>query len=321
MIGDDHQDVAAGARALAAGGLVAFPTETVYGLGADALDPQAVAAIFRAKGRPRNHPLICHIASADQLDDLVAAVPEAARALAERFWPGPLTLILTRSSRVPDAVTGGRDTVAVRIPGHPMALALLRTFGGPVAAPSANRFGRPSPTCAADVRLELGESVRVVLDGGRCEIGLESTVLDLTTDPPQILRPGAITAAAIAEVLGSVVRETATGPARAPGMLKAHYSPGARVEVHTEGGVIHRARELADAGTRIALIAPTAVSPLPPGTLVLGPAGDSDAYAAMLYAAFRRADAAGCAVILAVPPAPEGIGVAVRDRLRHAAAG
>ena len=182
--------VAAGARILAAGGLVAFPTETVYGLGADARNPDAVARIFAAKGRPTDHPLICHIASVDDLAPLVAEVTPAARALADAFWPGPLTLVMTRSAAVPDAVTGGRDTVAVRVPDHPVALALLRAFGGPVAAPSANRFGRPSPTRADDVRDELGDGVDLVLDGGPCAIGVESTVLDLASDPPQVLRPG-----------------------------------------------------------------------------------------------------------------------------------
>jgi len=298
--------------------LVAFPTETVYGLGANALDPHAVARIFAAKGRPTDHPLICHIASADDLAPLVAEVTPLAQALADAFWPGPLTLVLPRSATVPDAVTGGRDTVAVRVPDHPLALELLRTFGGPVAAPSANRFGRPSPTRANDVRDELGDTVDVILDGGPCAIGVESTVLDLTSDPPQVLRPGGVSVEQIEAIIGPVAG--ASGPARAPGMLESHYAPGARVEVLDAGSLPARAAEMAGEGGRVAVLAPDAVSPLPDSVLVLGPAGTPDAYAALLYAAFRRADAEGCEVILAVPPPAHGIGVAVRDRLARAAA-
>lgn len=297
---------------------MAFPTETVYGLGANALDPHAVARIFAAKGRPTDHPLICHIASADDLAPLVAEVTPNAQALADAFWPGPLTLVLPRSAAVPDAVTGGRDTVAVRVPDHPLALELLRAFGGPVAAPSANRFGRPSPTRANDVRDELGDTVDVILDGGPCAIGVESTVLDLTSDPPQVLRTGGISVEQIEAVIGPVAG--ASGPARAPGMLESHYAPGARVEVLDAGSLPARAAEMAGRGGRVAVLAPDAVSPLPESVLVLGPAGTPDAYAALLYAAFRRADAEGCEVILAVPPPAHGIGVAVRDRLARAAA-
>ena len=321
VMGTDEAALAAGAHALAAGRLVAFPTETVYGLGAAALDPVAVARIFAAKGRPTDHPLICHVASAEDLDHLVAGVTPAARALAGAFWPGPLTMVMPRSPAVPDAVTGGRDTVAVRVPAHPVALALLRAFGGPVAAPSANRFGRPSPTTAADVEDELGDEVAVILDGGPCEIGIESTVLDLTTDPPQVLRPGRISAEQIAQVLGAPVAAEASGPARAPGMLESHYAPGARVLVVGADEVATHAARLDAEGRAVAVLAPAPVDDLPAGTLVLGPAGDADSYAARLYAAFRQADAEGAEVILAVPPPAEGIGVAVRDRLQRASAG
>lgn len=317
----DEAAIAAGAKALAAGRLVAFPTETVYGLGANALDPDAVAAIFAAKGRPTDHPLICHVASADALAPLVAEVTPAARALAGAFWPGPLTLVMPRSRAVPDAVTGGRDTVAVRVPAHPVALALLRAFDGPVAAPSANRFGRPSPTSASDVADELGDAVAVILDGGPCEIGIESTVVDLTTTPPQVLRPGRISAEQVAQVLGGPVDAVASGPARAPGMLESHYAPGARVEVVAGGEVAARAAAFDADGARVAVLAPDAVNGLPAAVLVLGPVGGPDHYAARLYAAFRRADAEGAEVILAVPPPAEGIGVAVRDRLQRASAG
>lgn len=321
VAGSDEAVIAAGAQALAAGRLVAFPTETVYGLGADALDPAAVARIFRAKGRPTDHPLICHVASADELPGLMAAPTPAATALADAFWPGPLTLVVERAAAVPDAVTGGRDTVAVRVPAHPQALALLRAFGGPVAAPSANRFGRPSPTRADDVAAELGDAVDVIIDGGPCEVGIESTVLDLTTDPPQVLRPGRISAEQIAQVLGIPVSAEASGPARAPGMLESHYAPGARVEVLAEKAAAGRAAAAMHDGLRVAVLAPGHVADLPAGCLVLGPVGDPDAYAARLYAAFRRADAEGAQVIVAVPPPAEGIGVAVRDRLARASAG
>ena len=317
----DEAAIAAGAKALAASRLVAFPTETVYGLGANALDPDAVAAIFAAKGRPTDHPLICHVASADALAPLVAEVTPAARALASAFWPGPLTLVMPRSRAVPDAVTGGRDTVAVRVPAHPVALSLLRAFDGPVAAPSANRFGRPSPTTASDVADELGDAVAVILDGGPCEIGIESTVVDLTCDPPQVLRPGRISAEQVAQVLGGPVDAVPSGPARAPGMLESHYAPGARVEVVAGDQVVARAAALDADGMRVAVLAPDAVNGLPAAVLVLGPVGGPDHYAARLYAAFRRADAEGAEVILAVPPPAEGIGVAVRDRLQRASAG
>lgn len=321
ITGSDEAAIAAGARALAAGHLVAFPTETVYGLGANALSPQAVSRVFAAKGRPPDHPLICHVADAGGLAPLVAEVTADAHALAQAFWPGPLTIILPRSQAVPDEVTGGRDTVAVRVPDHPVALALLEQFGGPVAAPSANRFGRPSPTRAGDVMTELGGSVAVVLDGGPCAIGIESTVLDLTTEPPQVLRPGGIGPDAISAVIGRPVSATASGPARAPGMLESHYAPGARVEIVPGDDAAARAAALTDAGLAVAILAPGGIAPLPSSTLVLGPAGGPEAYAALLYTAFRRADAAGADVILAVPPVPNGLGLAVRDRLARAAAG
>ncbi len=318
----DQAAIAAGAQALAAGRLVGFPTETVYGLGADALDPDAVASVFRAKGRPTDHPLICHVADAAGAEALVAGMTPAARALADAFWPGPLTLVMHRAPAVPDAVTGGRDTVAVRVPAHPVALALLGAFGGPVAAPSANRFGRPSPTRARDVVEELGDAAAIVIDGGPCAIGIESTVVDMTTDPSQVLRPGRISAAQLSQVLGRPVAARASGPARAPGMLESHYAPGARVEVVDDPArAVQRAMAFSTAGEHVAVLAPGPLSDVPPGCTELGPAGSPDDYAARLYAAFRRADAEEVQVIIAVPPPAEGIGVAVRDRLARAAAG
>ena len=316
----DADALAAAASALRDGNLVGFPTETVYGLGADARDPAAVARVFAAKGRPSDHPLICHVASAGDARALVALMSPAAEALAVAFWPGPLTLVMARSAVVPDAVTGGRDTVAVRVPAHPVALALLRAFGGAVAAPSANRFGRPSPTCADDVVDELGDAVAMVLDGGPCDIGIESTVVDMTTDPPQVLRPGRISAAQLSQVIGAPVSAEASGPARAPGMLESHYAPGAQVRVVDAADAARAAAELAGEGI-VAVMASDELPGLPPDAVILGPMGDADGYAARLYAAFRRADAHGARWIVAVPPPAEGIGVAVRDRLARASAG
>ena len=213
------------AAILRGGGLVAFPTETVYGLGADAANPEAVARIFAAKGRPANHPVIVHLGSVEQLTDWATDIPPAAYRLAQHFWPGPLTLILKRHARVSDAVTGGQDTVGLRVPGHPIALALLAAFSGGIAAPSANRFGWLSPTTAAHVRTGLGASVDYVLDGGPCRVGIESTIIDLSGDYPRLLRPGTITAAGIEAVLDKPLAAPAGEAPHSPGMLPSHYAP------------------------------------------------------------------------------------------------
>jgi L-threonylcarbamoyladenylate synthase len=305
--------------ALRRGGLVAFPTETVYGLGADAERPEAVAAVFAAKGRPGWHPLIVHGADASVLERYCEAVPPGAPPRPPRLWPGPLTLVLRRSDRVPDEVTGGRDTVAVRVPDQPLALELLRRFGRGVAAPSANRFGHVSPTSAADVRTELGDAVDVVLDGGRCAVGVESTILDLSGERPALLRRGAIGAARLAEELGARVAEDA-GPARAPGMLEAHYQPDAVVELTDPARLQRRARELVERGRAVAVLGAPAGTALPGAVRRLASPSDPEEYAHELYAQLRAADAAGAEVVLAVPPPPEGIGAAVLDRLRRAAA-
>lgn len=207
------------------GGLTAFPTETVYGLGADARNPLAVRRIFAVKGRPLAHPLIVHIAEGADLDRWARKVPGVALRLAQRFWPGPLTLILKRHPEVLDIVTGGQDTVGLRCPAHPAALTLLQAFGEGVVAPSANRFGRLSPTCAADVVAELGDAVDCIIDGGACQIGIESTILDLSDETPRILRPGAVTSLALAEVLGGIPKSVAAASPRVPGSLPGHYAP------------------------------------------------------------------------------------------------
>ncbi len=298
-------DIDAAAEVLARGGLVAFPTETVYGLGADATDEVAVGRIFAVKGRPRDHPLIVHLADAEWLDDWAADVPDRARALAAAYWPGPLTLLVRRSERVPDAITGGRSTVGLRVPGHPVALSLLRRFGSGLAAPSANRFGRVSPTTAAHVRADLGDDVDLVLDGGPCSVGVESTIVDVTTAVPTILRHGGVSATAVAAVAGEVV-EVPTGPSRAPGMLKSHYAPRAAVVL---------ARDPDDAARLAARYRDTGRT-----VDVLDPGVDAVAYARHLYEWLRDADARHLDVLVVVPPPDDGLGAAVNERLRKAAA-
>ena len=316
------------AEVLRAGGLVAFPTETVYGLGADASNAEAVRKIFAVKRRPAWHPLIVHLGDAEMLDEWAVDIPDAGHTLADRFWPGPLTMILARSARVPDAVTGGQDTVGLRVPDQPVALAMLAAFGGGVAAPSANRFVRISPTTADDVRAELGNEVDVVLDGGPCAVGVESTIVDMSTwdsakkpaCTPTILRPGAVTAAMLEEALGSQVSlhvGVDHPTVRAPGTLDSHYSPNARVEVSSATGVRRRARVLVAEGLRVGVLAPTLLR-VPPEVHHFDPAGDSAAYARCLYRRFREADSIGLDVLLVVPPDSDGVGLAVVDRIRRA---
>ena len=286
-----------------AGGLVAFPTETVYGLGADASNPAAMARSYSVKGRPPEHPVIVHLGSGEQLDEWAVDVRDDARLLATTFWPGPLTLVLHRSSRVLDVVTGGRDTVGLRVPAAPLALDLLAAFGGGLAAPSANRFGRVSPTTAEAVRHELGADVEVVLDGGPCAVGVESTILELVDDAPTLLRPGGVTVERLEEVLGRPIAE-ASGESRAAGMLASHYAPNALVEIVAPGVVEERANALRAQGQTVVTLVPSA---------------DLEDDARHLYARLRAADEKGADVVLAVLPVDKGIGVAIRDRLRKAA--
>jgi len=312
------------AAILRAGGLVAFPTETVYGLGADASNPAAVAKIFAAKGRPQDHPLIVHLAGIELLPLWAAEIPAAAHQLAAAFWPGPLTLILTRAAGVPDCVTGGQDTVGLRIPGHPVALELLRAFAGEedgrafsgVAAPSANRFGRISPTTAAHVRAELGAAVDAVLDGGECAVGIESTIVDLSRGRAVLLRPGQITPAQIAAVLGTEVELPDVAAPRVSGALDSHYAP--RTPLHLVPAAELPAKLAALRGKRLAVLAraaaPPALNEVSWQTAPRAVAG----YAHELYASLRRLDDLACDLILveAPPAAPEWQGV--NDRLRRA---
>lgn len=312
-------DIAHAVQILRNGGLVAFPTETVYGLGADASSPQAVARIFAAKGRPADHPLIVHLGSADLLTHWAREVPAVAFDLAQRFWPGPLTLILRRAAHVPDAVTGGQDTVGLRVPGHPLALALLRAFGSGIAAPSANRFGRVSPTRASHVLEELGDSVELILDGGACEVGLESTIVDLSGASPRLLRPGAITSDALAGVLGAAPGGRGVDAPRTPGDLASHYAPRTPVQLVPQDWC---------PGADAAAAGATAVLSLQaqPGALAASwrwvrMPDDALGYGRVLYATLREADAWGCVRILVESPPAGAHWHAVHDRLQRAAHG
>jgi len=312
-------ELEAAVRVLARGGLVAFPTETVYGLGAAADDPAAVARVFAAKGRPTGHPLIVHVAGAAALFGLTPEVSEAAARLAEAFWPGPLTLVVPRGPAVHPSVTGGQDTVAVRVPDHSVALALLSAFGRPIAAPSANRFGAVSPTTADHVRADLAGVVDLVLDGGPCRIGIESTIVDLTGGPPLVLRPGGVPVEALSDTLGETVGVGSRGSVRAPGGLASHYAPSARVEVCDASELESRLAELLREPARVAVLAPAGVR-VPDGAASRLLVADAGAYARSLYGALRSFDAEGVEVVLAVPPESSGLGRAILDRLSRAAA-
>ncbi|MFG2340471.1 L-threonylcarbamoyladenylate synthase [Streptomyces yangpuensis] len=313
-------DIESAAGVLRAGGLVALPTETVYGLGANAEDPVAVARIFQVKGRPPTHPLIVHIAAADRLDDWVVEVPATARLLAEHFWPGPLTLVLRRGHRVPLEATGGLETVAVRVPDHPVALALLSAFGGGITAPSANRFGSVSPTTADHVRAELGDAVDFVLDGGSCQVGVESTIVDVTGTTPSILRPGGLTREDLEAVLGHPVAVPSASDVRVPGRHPSHYAPRARVVLVEPEKVVAEAELAQDAGHRVGVLLPPSLTDaaVKAHAVVALPASP-DAYAHGLYGFLRELDRQGCDLIVASLPVEEGLGLAIANRLRRAA--
>ena len=297
------ESIRAAAALLRAGGLVAFPTETVYGLGANALDPEAVARIYAAKGRPPANPVIVHVLGADAARYLVAGWPARAARLAEAFWPGPLTLVLAKSHLVPEIVTAGGPTVALRSPAHPVARALLEACGLPLAAPSANRSGMLSPTTAAHVEASLGDRVPLILDGGPCAGGIESTVLDLTGPAPRVLRPGLVGVAELAAVLGEAVGlgGAGAGALMSPGLLASHYAP------RTPLILAHSESELA---ARLAEFPGAVAYRLPP---------DPAAAAARLYADLHALDTGGFArIVVRAPPDAAGW-AAVRDRLKRAA--
>jgi L-threonylcarbamoyladenylate synthase len=330
-------------RVLRSGGLVAFPTETVYGLGAHALDPQAVGRIFEAKGRPSTDPLIVHLASVKQLTDVARHVPDIARVLADSFWPGPLTIILEKAPGVPDQVTAGLSTVGVRLPAHPVARALLEEAQMAVAAPSANSFSRPSPTRAEHVLADLDGRIDLVIDSGPTPIGIESTILDLTTEPPVIRRPGGVSLNRIQRLVPDARSITEVAPSdapqRTPGQLQRHYAPSARLTLYVGSSEAVASRVGGDvragvaAGLRVGILAPEEdLIALAPRMAAVGSTGrvvtmrcgaraDRDEAARQLFDGLRRLDAAGVDVIFASAPSGADIDSAIVDRLTRAAEG
>src|SRR5580658_2048633 len=301
------------------GELVAFPTETVYGLGANAQNPVAVRRIFEAKARPATNPVIVHLDSPRYLHRWVREVPEGALKLAETFWPGPLTMVMPRAAHVHDVVTGGQDTIAIRVPAHPMAQQLLTAFGGGIAAPSANRYGRLSPTRAEHVREELGEAVRVILDGGECQIGLESTIVSFEGERVRLLRPGSVTAAQLREVVGELFIGADADSPRVPGGTPTHYAPATPLTIVPGGEIDSQADAASSGGRRVAVLAQRL--PLRSHKYVtwINAGRRPESYARDLYTNLRTLDKAGCQRIL-VQDVPDGEGwAAVRDRLRRAA--
>jgi len=306
--------IKAAAQSIADGHLVAFPTETVYGLGADATNQSAVAKIYKAKGRPADHPLIVHIASIDAIGDWAEDISEYAINLARDFWPGPMTLIFKRSGLAKDFVTGNQETVGLRVPNQPIALALLKEFknlgGKGIAAPSANRFGAVSPTTAQAVKDELtdylDESSDVILDGGPCQVGVESTIIDCTSDTPQILRLGAITKEMIAQSTGLLVVDEPTSDIRVSGSLESHYAPNAKV-------VLDKNPESGDGFIAFDSI------PTPAGAIRLAAPSSVEGFARELYSALRYADAQGLTKVCVIQPNGDGLAAAIRDRLKRAA--
>jgi L-threonylcarbamoyladenylate synthase len=318
-------EIQAAATLLRAGETVAFPTETVYGLGADASNPLAVQNIFEIKGRPNYHPLIVHIAEAAQLQAWARSIPDAAWRLAEAFWPGPLTLILQRSSQVPNEVTGGQDTVGVRVPDHPVAAALLRAFGGGIAAPSANRFGQVSPTTAQHVHDKLGSRVSMILDGGPCRIGVESTIVSLMHGQAVLLRPGGLPVEAIEDTLNKkiLLAQPIASKVRASGMLDSHYAPATPIEIHPADELWHRAHQLAKLGHKVAVLN------LSDDNKYVDSGGITsfqmpllaDEYGREFYATLHRIDHASFHRILAEAPPATQEWAAINDRMRRAAQG
>ena len=333
-VNPDEPAIARAAAYLRRGGLVAFPTETVYGLGVHALDRDAVLRLFAAKERPATDPLIVHVGTIAAVTTLVAALPPEAHALASRFWPGPLTIVLPRSRAVPDEVTAGLDTVALRVPSHPVALALIAAAGVPIAAPSANLFSRPSPTDARHVLADLDGRIDMLLDGGPTRVGVESTVVDLSQDPPIVLRPGAVGIEVLRAVIPKVVVRPpwtpAEGALRSPGLLPKHYSPRGVVTLY-EGDVAaavrtiaRDARTLAAGGQTVAVIAfaedRSPLADLPAHLVHLGSERDPAGVAARLFAALRECDDLGAdAVLVRAPATPHELHEAIGDRLRRAA--
>jgi L-threonylcarbamoyladenylate synthase len=315
--------VALAAQRLRAGELVAFPTETVYGLGADAGNPDAVHRIFAAKGRPSDHPVIVHLGHVEQVERWAREFPDGARKLAAAFWPGPLTLILPRAAHVGDAITGGQDSVGLRMPAHPVAQQLLAAFaelgGTGIAAPSANRFGHVSPTTARHVEDDLGSAVAMILDGGACEVGIESTIVAFTGDTPLLLRPGGIGVDEIARVLGRAPDAPGADAPRASGTLASHYAPHAPAQLVAAGEMLREVTTREAKGERVAVLARTVARPADfAGPWIAAPA-DVPRYAHDLYANLRALDVPGIAAMLIEDIPDDDAWLAVRDRLARAA--
>lgn len=315
----ERDPISTAVEVLREGGLVALPTETVYGLAADADNELAVRRIFAVKRRPASHPLIVHIAGADALPGWTRTIPDEARALAGAFWPGPMTIVLPKQPRVSHAITGGQDTVAVRVPAHPLARKVLQEFGGGVAAPSANRFGRVSPTRAEHVRADLGDEVDYVLDGGACSVGVESTIVDLSRGEPVVLRPGGLPIDELERVLGRRISVRGDTGVRVPGQLASHYAPRAGVVLSEPGEAARNADQLRSEGRRVAIIAGRDVE-VPDDVTRFEVPREPAGFARELYRLLREIDAAGFDVIVAALPPEQGLGLAVRDRLRRASA-
>ncbi len=302
-------EIRAAVAALRRGEAVGLPTETVYGLAADALDPAAVARVFALKGRPADHPLIVHLPAGASLTDWARDVPAAAQRLADHYWPGPLTLILKRHARIPDAVTGGQDTVGLRMPSHPLAQAVLAAFGSGLAAPSANRFGHVSPTSAAHVRAEFGAALPIILDGGDCELGIESTIVDLSGAGPRILRPGSIGRVALEAVIGPIAEGGSATSPRVSGSLEQHYAP------RTPTRLCSRA-QIEAAGPSMQVLA---LGQLPSGVQGVALPSEPIEYAHGLYAMLRELDEKGAGEICVELPPQTADWMAVNDRLARAA--
>ncbi|MEO6699670.1 MAG: L-threonylcarbamoyladenylate synthase [Paraperlucidibaca sp.] len=314
-----QEEIVRAADILRRGGLAAFPTETVYGLGADASNERAVARIFTTKGRPADHPLIVHLAAADEMARWARDIPDVAWQLAECIWPGPLTLILKRAPGVLDAVTGGQDTIGLRVPDHPVALALLNAFGGGIAAPSANRFGRVSPTSAAHVLAEFGDAVDCVIDGGSCTVGLESTILDLSGEYPRVLRPGAVTPEMLTHILGEPLSARTGDSPRTPGCLASHYAPDTPLRLIAPETIEAVAQALVDCGHSIAVLSMRQPANHHAGCRWVMMPSDPSAYGQVLYARLRDIDSGACHGVLVEQPPADMAWEAVRDRLQRAA--
>ncbi len=329
MLSATPENIARAAQVIHNGGLVAFPTETVYGLGADALNVQAVARIFAAKERPAADPLIVHLSGMEQIGSVARTIPPIAEKLAKTFWPGPLTLILPKQPAVPDAVTSGLDTVAVRVPDHPVALELIRVANRPIAAPSANRFGHTSPTTAYHVWDDLRGRVDIILDGGETSVGVESTVLDISTSPPRILRPGGITREMLEAVIGAVTvlrqQRTIEEGLPSPGLLKKHYAPHSEMVLfvgeNARETLIEETRAAHKAGKRVGVLALDEDMEIlkTTGAVVYRLGSDESSIARRLYAGMRWLDRQGVDVILCRSLSESGLGLAILDRLVRAA--